>query len=118
MIGGILGGAFIIANRSIHLRRAKGLASKERFCWFLPSRLDRGLQHLLRLPPGSDSRVLEVVLLAILTCVSNFPRTLTRIPQNDGIFALFSQCHVDPADSARTIHDPLGLCSNQNSPNF
>jgi H+/Cl- antiporter ClcA len=117
MIGGVLGGAFIIANRAIHLRRVKGIASKECFCWFLPSRIDRRLQKLLLLPPGSDSRVLEVVLLAIFTCISNFPRTITRIPQNDGIFALFSQCHPDPAASS-AIHDPIGLCSTQNTPNF
>jgi H+/Cl- antiporter ClcA len=121
MIGGVLGGAFIIANRAVHRHRLKGLASKDRFCWFLPSRVDRVLQYVLRLPPGSDSRVFEVVLLAIFTCISNFPRTLTRIPQNDGIFALFSQCHADPADVAlggHAIHDPIGLCSTQNTPNY
>lgn len=120
MICGVLGGAFIIANRYVHLRRVR--ASKDCFCWFLPSRVDRFLQRLLRLPAGSDSRVLEVVLIAILTCGMNFHSTLTRIPQNDGIFALFSQCHPDPAaDTAETghlIHDPIGLCSTQNSQDF
>jgi H+/Cl- antiporter ClcA len=122
MVGGIIGGAFVIANRAIHTRRVRESKRKDCFCWFLPSRVDRILQRFLRLPAGSDSRVLEVVLLAVVTCISNFPRTLTRLPQGDGIFALFSQCHPDPAnDTAATghvIHDPIGLCATQNSPNF
>merc|ERR1740130_2389677 len=72
-IGGVLGGGFIILNRAIHRRRIQGLAAKDCFCWFLPPSVDRSLQQLMRLPSGSYSRVLEVVLLAIFTCVSNFP---------------------------------------------
>lgn len=124
VIGGIVGGVFIIANRAIHRRRLQSMQQKDRFCWFLPSSMDRILQKLLRVPAGGgDARVLEVVLLAIFTCVSNFPRTLTRLPQNDAIFALFSQCHVDPAAASvnatgHTIHDPIGLCLTQNTPNI
>jgi len=118
MLGGVIGGAFILLNAAIHRRRTQ--ASKDCFCWFLPKRLDRGLQYFLRIPGGGDSRILEVVLLAIVTCISNFPRTITRIPQNDAIFALFSQCHVDPEAGAagHMIHDPIGLCSGQNNPSF
>jgi len=118
VVGGLIGGAFIIVNSAIHRRRIR--APKDCFCWFLPAYVDRLLQQLLRVPAGGDSRVLEIVLLAIFTCVSNFPRTLTRLPQNDAIFALFSQCHVDPAANAtgHTIHDPIGLCLTQNTPNL
>jgi len=112
-----VGGAFIIINGAIHRRRLQN--SKDQFCWFLPAAVDRTLQRVLRVPAGCDSRVLEIVLLAIVTCISNFPRTLTRLPQGDAIFALFSQCHVDPATpTGHTIHDPIGLCLTQNTPNF
>jgi H+/Cl- antiporter ClcA len=118
VVCGILGGLFIIANRTIHLRRLR--ASRDCFCWFLPACVDRNLKRLFHTPPGGDSRVLEVVLLSIFTCVSNWPRTLTRIPQNDGIFALFSQCHADPRANSmdHVIHDPIGLCSTQSIPNL
>lgn len=119
VLGGIVGGVFIMINRGIHRRRLH--ASKDSFCWFLPGALDRILQRFLRVPAGGDSRVLEVVLLAIFTIVSNFPQTLTRIPQNDAINALFSQCHVDGSASTaagRTLHDPIGLCLTQNTPNW
>jgi H+/Cl- antiporter ClcA len=121
VLGGLVGGVFIWINKSIHLRRTR--SPKDRFCWFLPARVDSGLKFLLRMPSGGDSRVLEIVLLAIITCVSNFPRTLTRIPQNDAIFALFSQCHADPSSveaplTGHTIHDPIGLCATQNTPNL
>jgi H+/Cl- antiporter ClcA len=117
---GFLGAAFVILNKAIHQRRVAGFARRDCFCWFLPSRLDRALQRAFHIAPGADSRVLEVALLAIITGISNWPRTLTRIPQNDAIFALFSQCHEDPG--ARTpghiVHDPIGLCATMNTPNI
>jgi len=120
VVGGLIGGAFILVNSAIHRRRLRAQGNKDRFCWFLPAYVDRRLQQLLRVPAGADSRVLEIVLLAIFTCCSNFPRTLTRLPQNDAISALFSQCHVDSAANAtgHGIHDPVGLCLTQNSPNL
>merc|ERR1719453_2080202 len=70
VLGGIVGGVFIKINSGIHRRRLR--ASKDSFCWFLPGALDRIIQRFLRVPAGGDSRVLEIVLLAIFTIVSNF----------------------------------------------
>jgi H+/Cl- antiporter ClcA len=118
IVCGVLGGAFVILNRAVHRRRLG--ARRDCFCWFLPSVIDRTLQRFFQPAGGVDSRVLEVVLLAIFTGFSNWPRTLTRIPQNDAIFALFSQCHDDPGSrpTGHTIHDPIGLCATQNTPNL
>jgi len=114
VVGGLLGGAFVRANEAVHRRRLRA-QSEGRLCWCLPAGADRALRLLLRAPLGADSRILEVVALAVLTAVSNYPHMLTRMLQNDAIKSLFSQCAESaPAGSGAPAHraarDPVGLC--------
>jgi H+/Cl- antiporter ClcA len=108
--GGVLGAGFVLANEAIHKRRLSA-ESNGSASWFLGTNVSHILHR--RLGWAIDGRVLEVVLLGILTAVSNYPNTLTRMLQNDAIKALFSQC----PDTAATRHrmplqDPVGLCGD------
>jgi len=114
--GGILGGAFVLANEAVHRRRLRAEAVG-RSLWCLPSALDRvsfgGRLSLLGFF-GVDVRVAEVVLLAMLTGLSNYPHTLTRMLQNDAIKSLFSQCPPTELSGVSSIlRDPVGLCGAQ-----
>lgn len=104
VVGGLLGGAFVLANEAVQRRRVAARADG-RVWWFLPTWLDRALRRHLRIPPGADARVLELVLLAVLTCLSNYPHMLTRMLQNDAIATLFSRCPSVEARAAQ--HTPL-----------
>lgn len=121
ILGGVLGGAFVLANEAVHRRRLRAQA-EGRLGWYLPAGLDGRLRRLLggAGPPAADPRVLEVVLLAVLTGFSNYPHMLTRMLQNDAITALFSQCPEPPfAAGAQPVHrgshDPTGLCTADNA---
>eukprot|EP00443_Scrippsiella_acuminata_P069435 CAMPEP_0115478056 /NCGR_PEP_ID=MMETSP0271-20121206/56001_1 /TAXON_ID=71861 /ORGANISM="Scrippsiella trochoidea, Strain CCMP3099" /LENGTH=762 /DNA_ID=CAMNT_0002905579 /DNA_START=111 /DNA_END=2396 /DNA_ORIENTATION=+ len=113
--GGLLGGAFVLANEAVHRRRLRAEASG-RSCWYLPAILDRAALWKGSLF-GVDVRVVEVVLLALLTGLSNYPHMLTRMLQNDAIKALFSQCPAVEASAgawgAASLRDPVGLCGVQ-----
>lgn len=112
VIGGLFGGVFVLANESVHRKRLKAQADGCLF-WWLPTAADQRLRRLLCISPATDSRVLEVVLLAVLTTISNYPHMLTRMLQNDAIKSLFSQCGGEPGKHA--AHDPVGLCEANDS---
>lgn len=108
--GGVLGAGFVLANEAIHKRRLSA-ESNGSASWFLGTNVSRILHRRLGL--AIDGRVLEVVLLGILTAVSNYPNTLTRMLQNDAIKALFSQCPDTAASRHRMpLQDPVGLCGD------
>lgn len=117
VVGGLFGGAFVRANEAVHRQRLRAQA-EGRLCWCLPAAADRRLRWLLRAPPGTDARVLEVVILAALTAMSNYPHMLTRMLQNDAIKSLFSQCAESATGASgghHVAHDPVGLCMASNS---
>lgn len=74
---------------------------------------------MLKWISGSKSQlhgqILEVLLLAAFTAAANFPVMITRILQNDGIYALFTSCPVAIPGQKR---DPLGLCHGNGSEAF
>jgi len=111
VIGGLLGGLFVLANEAIHRKRLRAQA-EGRIAWYLPIFLDSALQRIFRIPRGTDCRVIEVVLLAVLTGISNHAHVLTKMLQNDAIKALFSQC---PSNSGKGFveTDIIGLCGAQ-----
>lgn len=115
-IGGLVGGSFVLLNGAVQRRRLRAQA-EGRLHWSLRADVDAALRKALGLR-GVDTRVLEVLVLAILTGVSNYPHVLTRILQGDAIKAMFSQC---PASSQQPVDgeldpdqlpydDPTGLC--------
>jgi len=109
VMGGVLGGVFVLANEAVQKRRLRAQA-EGRLGWFLPQGLDRALQRLLPASPGS-SRIMEVVILGVFTGISNYPHLLTRMLQNDGIQSLFAQCPAPTKGPAKhLVHDPVGLC--------
>mmetsp|Transcript_53435 Transcript_53435/g.153308 ORF Transcript_53435/g.153308 Transcript_53435/m.153308 type:complete len:925 (-) Transcript_53435:89-2863(-) len=110
ILGGLMGGAFVLANEAVSRRRIQAEAAG-RSMWFLPAAMDRTVVGLFgRL--GIDSRVIEIMCLAVFTALSNYPHMLTRMLQNDAIKALFSQC----GSSTGHLHDPVGLCSVEDGP--
>lgn len=111
-LGGVVGGIFVILNESIHKRRLRAERSG-RLAWCLPKSVDASIQRIFRLPQGCDYRVLEVLMLAVFTALSNYPCLLTRMLQNDAIAALFSQCPTTSPSTTtmhHVAHDPIGLC--------
>jgi H+/Cl- antiporter ClcA len=115
-LGGLLGGLFILANEAVHKRRQAAWKNGS-LCWLLPGPLNR----LFKWMSGSRSRIhgqiIEVLLLAAFTAAANFPVMITRILQNDGIYALFSSCPV-ATPGKRMPHDPVGLCNGVGSEAF
>jgi len=105
----VLGGFFILANEAVHKRRQAAWKNGS-LCWLLPGPVN----SLLKWMSGSWSRIngqiIEVMLLAAFTAAANFPVMITRILQNDGIYALFSSCPL-PTPGKRMPHDPVGLCN-------
>merc|ERR1719265_836814 len=86
VLGGLMGAAFVSANEAVHRRRLRAWG-KGQTCWSVSPIVDRCFQKVFGAPLVFDARVLEVVALAVLTCISNYPRTLSRMPQNDAIMA-------------------------------
>jgi len=116
IVGGVMGAGFVCANEAVHRRRLQAW-SRGQTCWFVPHAVNRACEKAFGARLTLDVRVLEVIALAVLTCLSNYPRTLSRMPQNDAIMALFSQCPggTEGADgnflAGHTARDPVGLCS-------
>lgn len=116
VVGGVMGAAFVYANEAVHRRRLQTWG-RGQAVWFAPRFVDRAWEKVFGARLALDARVLEVVALAVLTCLSNYPRTLSRMSQNDAIMALFSQCPggIEGADgkslAGHAAHDPVGLCS-------
>merc|ERR1719375_1434419 len=75
-------------------------------------RLDAKLRQVLGQENGFDGRVIEVILLAIVTTVTNYPFVLTRLMQGESINQLFSRCpeKVSGGIPDRELPDPIGLC--------
>eukprot|EP00429_Kryptoperidinium_foliaceum_P004088 CAMPEP_0176007594 /NCGR_PEP_ID=MMETSP0120_2-20121206/3313_1 /TAXON_ID=160619 /ORGANISM="Kryptoperidinium foliaceum, Strain CCMP 1326" /LENGTH=944 /DNA_ID=CAMNT_0017340359 /DNA_START=101 /DNA_END=2932 /DNA_ORIENTATION=- len=129
VLGGIFGGLFVLANEAVHRRRLRAEAEGSA-CWYFPSFITVGsggggggspaaggyirrgasqaaaMAWTLRI----DGRVLEVVVLAVFTGLSNYPHLITRILMNDSIKALFLQCAEVPGAAALAPRDPLGFC--------
>lgn len=109
LLGGALGSLFVLANEAVTKLRVRARQQGRVCCW-VPTFLE-GVVRRWFLPQGGpaergpaiyDSRVLEVVAIAVLTAASNSPCGLTRMLQNDAIMALFGRC----AEQG----DPLGIC--------
>jgi len=123
----------------VHRRRLRAEA-EGRLCWYFPAFVSAGgpdaapghgaVRGYVRrgLAQGGaaaswalriDGRVLEVVILAVFTGLSNYPHMLTRMLQGDGIKALFSQCSETPGAAAAAgrlaPRDPLGFCGAQDT---
>lgn len=111
VLGGVFGAAFIYVNESVHLRRLKAWA-RGQTCWFIPPAADRAFRKVFGRPLSIDARVLELLFLGVLTAISNYPRTLSRMPQNDAIMQLFSSCPEGKL-AGHAARDPIGLCSVQ-----
>jgi H+/Cl- antiporter ClcA len=114
VLGGVLGGFFVLANEAVHKRRTAAWKNGQ-LCWLLPDSVNRMFKWMAGGRNHVNGQVLEVLLLAAFTAASNFPVMITRILQNDGIFALFSSC-PSAVPGHRMPRDPLGLCHDPNSP--
>lgn len=97
VVGGIIGGIFVLANGAVQKRRLRAEAEGR-------SLLFGSAMHRFNIDP----RVLEVMLLAIFTGLSNYHAPITRMLQGDAIRALFSAC-------PSTGHDPTGLCGAEDA---
>merc|ERR1719453_776354 len=113
VLGGLLGGFFVLANEAVHKRRTMAWKTGQ-LCWLLPTSVNRFFKWISGTKSHVNGQVIEVLLLAAFTAASNFPVMITRILQNDGIFALFSSC-PSAIPGKRMPHDPLGLCHDPHS---
>jgi len=114
VLGGLLGGFWVLANEAVHKRRTAAWKNGQ-LCWMLPASIDRVLKWASGTKWHVNGQVIEVLMLAAFTAASNFPVMITRMLQNDGIFALFSSC-PSAVPGHRMRPDPLGLCHDPNSP--
>lgn len=114
VLGGILGGLYVLANEAVHKRRIAAW-KKGHMCWMLPASVDNLLRTISGAKTQFHGQILEVLLLAAFTAAANFPVMITRILQNDGIYALFSSC---PTANPGHKRDPLGLCHDNSSAAF